>query len=123
MDKKILIAEDEPEASKLLKLRLESNGYNVITAGDGCEALKKAEGERPDLILLDVKMPNMDGYTALKALKDDEKTKKIPVIMLTAYDQMEDLFEVEHIDDFIVKPCDSRDLLLRISRVLKKTVS
>ena len=118
--KKILIVDDEIELVELVKIRLETSGYEVITANSGLEGLAKAAGELPDLIVLDIGMAEMDGYSTLQKLKGEEKTKDIPVIMLTAYAKMKSLFEMEGISDYIVKPFDPQDFLLRVGRVLKK---
>ena len=79
---KILIVDDEPDLLELLKTTLDGNGYDVVTANDGLQGLEQVDNENPDLILLDIKMPRMDGYTMLRELKKSEKTKHIPVIMI-----------------------------------------
>lgn len=119
MKKKILVADDEPQLLELVGQRLKTNNYEVVSARDGVEALEKTAAQNPDLIILDIKMAQMDGYTTLLRLKADEKTKSIPVIILTAYDKMKDLFELEGIADYIVKPFNEQDFLLRVSRALK----
>ncbi|MFQ5680462.1 MAG: PleD family two-component system response regulator [Candidatus Omnitrophota bacterium] len=119
MDKKILVVDDDPELLKLVALRLKVNGYKLITAGNGCDGLKKAELETPDLIILDIKMAQMDGYTMLRKLKSEPSTSNIPIVVLTSYDQMKDLFEMEGISDYILKPFDEQDFLLRISRAMQ----
>ena len=118
--KKILIVDDEIELVELLKIRLEASGYEVVTAHSGLEGLSRATSEVPDLIVLDIAMPEMDGYTTLQKLKEEEKTKAIPIIMLTAYAKMKSLFEMEGVSDYIVKPFDPPDLLSRIDKALKK---
>lgn len=118
--KKILIVDDDAGLLELVKSRLVASGYRALTAKNGLEGLKKINKESPDLILLDIKMAQMDGYTMLRRLKGRGKTKSIPIIILTAYDKMKDLFELEGVNDYIVKPFDDQDLLLRISRVLKE---
>lgn len=80
---KILIADDDPMISVMYKTKLESEGYEIVTAANGAEAKEKAEDEKPDLILLDVIMPQIDGFAVLEGLKDSAKTKKIPVVLLT----------------------------------------
>lgn len=117
--KKILIVDDEAELVELVKMRLEANGYAVVTANSGLEGLSRAGAERPDLIILDIGMAEMDGYTMLQKVREKEEIKNTPVIMLTAYSKMKDLFEMEGISDYIVKPFDPQDFLLRVSRVLK----
>lgn len=118
--KKIFVVDDEPQLTEMLKTRLEANNYKVTRAHDGAECLEKVRQEAPDLILLDIKMEKVDGYMTLRRLRQDEKTKNIPVIMLTAYEHMKDLFAMEGVDDFIVKPFDHRDLLQRIAKVLSE---
>lgn len=118
--KKILVIDDEPELLEAVKIRLEDNSYVVSTANDGDSGLEKAEQDVPDLIILDISMAQMDGYTMIRELKQNEKTKSIPVIILTAHAVMKDLFELEGIEEYIVKPYEDQDLLLRVSRALKK---
>ncbi len=84
MAKKILIVDDEPGIRMVLSLKLEGKGYAVLTAQDGAEAVQMARQENPDLILLDVNMPVMDGSQAAAELRNDETTKAIPIIFLTA---------------------------------------
>ena len=116
--KKIIIVDDDDDLRSLLKKRLEKNNYNVIMAGSGKEGLEKIEKDNPGLILLDIKMPDMDGFTLVRELK--KKSVSIPIIILTAYADMQDLFSVKDIADYIVKPFQDDDLLLRISRILNK---
>jgi CheY-like chemotaxis protein len=85
--KKLLLVDDEPLVIKILKRRLESKHFIVITASNGQEAIEKARVDKPDVIILDVSMPEMDGPTACKQLKKDPETKAIPVIMFTALEQ------------------------------------
>lgn len=118
--KRVLVIDDDPELVKLVTMRLMANGYDIISANNGVEGLEKAEKEKPDLILLDIKMPQMDGHTMLRNLKRGESTKHIPVIVVTVYDKLKDLFELEGASDYIVKPFDDQDLLLRISMALKR---
>ena len=116
--KKILIVDDEPDFVNLVRVRLEANGYEVIDASNGEEGIKKAEEERPDIILLDIMMPKKDGYTLMRELKYKETTKSIPIIALTGKPKMKDLFEIEGIKDYVVKPFEDEDLLLRIKKAL-----
>jgi len=119
--KKILVIDDDPKMVKVVAARLEASGYGTMTANDGLQGLEIAKNEQPDLILLDIKMPNMDGHTMMRNLKKfGEKTRTIPVIILTGYDGLDDLFGLEGAVDYIVKPFDHRDLLLRIRNVLKR---
>ena len=117
---KILIIDDEPDFAKLLKKRLEINGFEVAIAVNGNEGLNKIKAEKPDLVLLDILMPEKDGYTLLQEMKGDESISKTPVIVVTAKPYMQDLFAIEGIHDYLVKPIDDDDLLLRIKLALKR---
>ena len=114
--KKILIIDDEPEFVDIIKMRLEAQGYEVLSANDGQSGLEKAGKERPNLILLDILMPKKDGYTFVRELKKDESLRHIPIIVLTGKPQMKDLFEMEGITDCIAKPFDSQELIDKVSK-------
>jgi len=118
---KILVVDDESHLIELVQMRLEANGYEVITANDGEEGLEKAKSEKPDLILLDVMMPKMDGYKACSLLKSDEQFRKIPIILFTgkAQDDFEEVGKKAGADAFITKPFDPPDLLAKIEELLK----
>ncbi len=118
--RKILVADDEEQLALAVKIRLQSKGYQVVTANDGRAALELAMKEQPDLIILDVLMPVMDGYSCLRELNTRFGRGKVPVIILTARDRMKDLFELEGIEDYVIKPFDHDDLLLRIERAFKR---
>ena len=118
--KKILIADDEQQLALAVKIRLQSQGYQVVTAADGRTALELVAQEKPDLIILDVLMPVMDGYSCLRELNAKFGRGKIPVLILTARDRMKDLFELEGIEDYVIKPFDHEDLLIRIDRIFKR---
>ena len=123
---KILIVDDEEDIRQTLKYRLESSDYTVITAGDGIEALELAHLECPDLILLDIVLPKMDGYQVCRALKEssNEKYNRIPVIMISGRPQLlEEKTQATNIaDDYIVKPFDASELLAKIGRLLGEKV-
>lgn len=121
--KKILVVDDEQQLALAVKIRLQSRGYQVVTAHDGQQALEAATQEHPDLILLDVLMPVMDGYSCLRELNTRFGRGKIPIIILTARDRMKDLFELEGIEDYVIKPFDHDDLLVRIDRAFKRRAS
>jgi two-component system alkaline phosphatase synthesis response regulator PhoP len=91
MDKKILVVDDDPNIMKLLTFRLSAEGYNVVTASDGQEALDKVRQEKPDLIILDITLPLLDGYQVCSTLRADEQYKYIPVVMLTASKEMKEI--------------------------------
>ena len=118
--KKILVADDEEQLALALKIRLQSHGYEVVTVKNGQEAVEQAAKDRPDLVVLDVLMPVMDGYSCLRELNTRFGRGKIPVIILTARDRMKDLFELEGVEDYVIKPFDHEDLLVRIGRVFKR---
>ena len=123
MDKKrILLVDDEHELVDMVKIRLEANGYDVAVAYNGEEGLKAAKEKNPDIILLDIMMPKKDGYTVLKDLKADDKLREIPVIIITAKPKMKDLFEMEGVNYYIVKPIDDKELLSKIKEALGEAV-
>ncbi len=120
---KIMVVDDEPDLLEVVKLILESDGYQVVTANSGQEALDKIEKEMPDLVLLDIIMPRMDGWEVFSRIKGNPKTHDIPVIMLTAKDQRIDKLiglHVVRVDDYITKPFGRAELLERIKRVLQE---
>ena len=117
---KIMVVDDEQQLALAVKIRLQSVGYEVVVARDGTEALEVLERERPNLVILDVLMPNMDGYSCLREINARFGRNQTPVIILTARDRMKDLFELEGIEDYVIKPFDHEDLLIRIDRVLKR---
>ena len=118
--KKVLVADDEQQLALAIKIRLQSKGYEVLTASDGQAALDLALAQQPDLILLDVMMPVMDGYSCLREINAKLGRGKVPIIILTARDRMKDLFELEGIEDYVVKPFDHEDLMIRIERAFKR---
>lgn len=124
MSKKIVLAEDEPQIARLIEFKLKKEGYSVTWKENGEEALKAIKADKPDLILLDIMMPVMDGYEVLRRLKEDENLKSIPVIMLTARAQEKDV--VKGIDmgaeDYITKPFHPAELLARVKRILGKSL-
>ncbi len=115
--KKILIIDDEPHIVKMVESRLKMNDYEVVSAFNGREGLNKVHDETPDLIILDVMMPKMDGYTFVRELKKEKN--ETPVIVLTAKTGMADLFEMEGVVAYIQKPFETEDLLKIISRALQ----
>jgi len=118
--KKILIVDDEAELVGLVKIRLETAGYEVLKAFDGQEGLDKAKLEKPDLILLDIMMPKMDGYKVCGLLKMDARFKKIPIILFSAKAQKEDAELAKEIgaDLYITKPFEASVLLAKIRELL-----
>ncbi|MBM3494449.1 MAG: response regulator [Armatimonadetes bacterium] len=121
MAKKILAVDDEKAIVRLVQVNLEREGYQVVTAYDGREALEKVASERPDLVVLDVMMPYMDGFEVLQQLKKDPETRDIPVIMLTAKAQDADVFRgwQSGVDCYLTKPFNPMELKAFVKRVFK----
>lgn len=117
----IVIIDDEEAMIALLKLELESEGFRVSSASDGSSALELIQKDLPRLVLLDVMMPDMDGYEVLKSLKENPRTRKIPVLMLTAKGLDPDIQKGLDLgaDDYITKPFHANLLLKRIKTVLQ----
>jgi DNA-binding response OmpR family regulator len=121
MAKTILIADDEPSVVKILGMRLRANGYQVIAAHDGATTIQLANQEKPDLIILDVKMPDKDGYTVFEELKTFANTMSIPVIFFSALppEQAQDKATQLGADGFISKSADPYDMLTKIKEILR----
>lgn len=119
--KRILVVDDERHIVRLVQVNLERHGYEVLTAYDGVECLEKAKSERPDLIVLDVMMPRMDGFEALQRLKSDPETTNIPVIMLTARAQDRDVLQGYQYgaDLYLTKPFNPLELISLVKRVFE----
>jgi two-component system phosphate regulon response regulator PhoB len=118
---KVLVVDDEPDAVELIEFNLKSNGYEVVTAADGEEALAKARAVLPALIILDIMLPEVDGMEVCKILRRDQRTSAIPIIMLTAK-----AAEIDRVlglelgaDDYVTKPFSPRELVLRVKRLLR----
>lgn len=120
--KKILFIEDEPDQIMMITLRLGRHGYEVVSSLNGEEGLAMAVRERPDLILVDVIMPGLDGFEVCRRLRKDPATKHIPIISTTAagVDDVEEQCRAAGADDCIRKPYDSSDLLVKMQRLLEK---
>ncbi len=119
----ILVIDDDTDILELLKMSLVSDGFQVIIASDGISGLQLAKADQPDLILLDVMMPQMDGLQVIEKLKADTETNTIPVLWLTAKTQTEDKLRGLEVggDDYITKPFDLREVTARINAVLGRT--
>src|SRR5215510_516121 len=117
----ILVVDDDPKHLRLVDALLQPRGYTVVTSSNGAEALEQAHRVSPDLILLDVMMPQVDGFEVCKLLKDHPATRLIPMVMMTALDRMEDRIKgIEAgADDFLTKPVHRDELLARIRTSLR----
>ena len=122
MNKRILLVDDEIDLIETVKFRLEANNYDVIVANDGQEGLDKARIENPDLIILDLMLPKLDGYKVCRMLKFDEKYKNIPIIVFTARAQDSDKKMGEDVgaDAYITKPFEAQALLAKIGELINK---
>jgi len=122
MNKKILVVDDEDDILHFLELVLEEKGYDVITASGGHEALTRAQVDKPDLVLLDIMMPQMDGWEVLKLLRVDEETTRIPVAMLSARIEAKDRVQglQEGAVDYICKPFSLHELFQKIDAIFRQ---
>ena len=117
----ILVADDEPGLVRLMQFNLEMEGYRVLTARNGEEALETARAHHPDLIILDVMMPKLDGFEVLKRLREESQTESIPVIMLTALSHERSISQGWELgaDFYLTKPFDPSELLEVVRRFLE----
>lgn len=122
MKHKILVVDDEPDVVRLIEFNLKAAGYDVITAEDGAEALQRARSASPDLIVLDLMLPEVEGLEVCKLLRRDPATAQVPIIILTAK-----AAEVDRIlglelgaDDYVTKPFSPRELVLRVKKRLQR---
>ncbi|MEW5940943.1 MAG: response regulator [Chloroflexota bacterium] len=121
--KRILCIEDEPEMIDLIRLILGRRGFDVQGAAGGVEGLRAVRQERPDLVLLDLMMPDLDGWEVYQQMKADEATRDIPVIVVTAKAQSIDKvlgLHIAKVDDYIAKPFSPQDLLNSVEKILAK---
>ncbi len=118
--KQILICDDDPAILRVLQVNLEVEGYETLLARHGEEALEIAVAEHPDMIILDIMMPRMDGYQTCIALKADDKTKDIPIVFLSAKAQDSDIEKGKtyDVEDYLTKPFDPDQLIEVVERVL-----
>lgn len=123
MSERILVVDDDPDILQFVRLNLELDGFRVETASGGREALERANANPPDLMLLDIMMPEIDGLTVLKRLRSDPPTGSVPVIMLTARSLAEDRVKGLDLgaDDYITKPFDLDELVARVRTVLRRS--
>lgn len=119
----VLVVDDETDILELVAFNLERQQYKVLTAGDGISAVKIAREKIPDLIVLDVMLPGLDGFGVYRELRADPRTGGIPVLMLTAKGEINDRIAGLELgaDDYVTKPFSPRELLLRVKALLKRT--
>jgi diguanylate cyclase (GGDEF)-like protein len=122
MEEKILVVDDDPDIARFVELNLRTHGYQTHVAADGVEALDKAFEVRPDLVLLDVTMPKMDGFEVAQRLRADQRTSNVSIIMLTARALSVDkvLGLTAGADDYVIKPCDPIELVARVKGTLRR---
>lgn len=120
---KILVIDDDVAINELIKVNLELNGYNVLQAYDGTTGFAIAKQELPDLIILDVMMPEVDGYTVAQRIRQNPTTEETPILMLTALSQLNDKVKGFNIgvDDYLVKPFEMEELQVRVKALLKRS--
>ena len=118
--KRILVAEDDPNILRQIEFNLQSNGYTIETAQTGADALKQLMKNKPDLLITDIMMPEMDGYELVSSLRGDEQLADLPVIMLTARTQDEDVAQGYNsgTDLYLTKPFNPTELLAFVQRIL-----
>ena len=123
MNNKILVVDDDVAINELIKVNLELAGYKVIQANDGIKGFALAKQEAPSLVILDVMMPDVDGFTVAKRIRQNEETKDTPILMLTALSQINDKVKGFNIgvDDYLVKPFELEELWVRVRALLKRT--
>lgn len=121
MAKKILVVDDERHIVRLVEVNLTRAGYDVVTAYDGVEALEQFTKEKPDMLVLDVMMPRMDGFEVLKKLQSDPASQGVPIIMLTAKAQDADIFRgwSSGVSSYLTKPFNPRELLTFVERIFQ----
>lgn len=120
---KVLVAEDSPTVRRLVCTRLSADGYEVVEALDGEQALELALRERPDALVLDKVMPKLDGFEVVRRLRENEETRELPIVMLTEHASEDDVLGGLSlgVEEYMPKPFSPRELSLRLSRILART--
>lgn len=123
MEIKILVIDDDPAINELIKVNLELSGYNVVQAYDGINGFALAKQELPNLIILDCMMPEVDGFTTAQRIRQNDNTKNVPILMLTALSQLNDKVKGFNIgvDDYLCKPFEMEELQVRVRALLKRS--
>ncbi len=118
MPKTVLVVDDEVVVVEIAKRKLEDKGYHVLTAFDGDEALEIVSKQKPDMVFLDIQMPKMNGYTFLLEMRKVEGMAEVPVVVISAYGEMEAIFRRHGISDYLFKPLKLQDLLAKVDEYL-----
>ncbi len=119
--KRILVCDDDPVILRLLQVNLELEGFDVLSANNGSEAVEVAIAEDPDLVILDIMMPKMDGYEACEKIKENDRTKDTPIIFLSAKAQLADIERgtASGVSEYLTKPFDPSELVALINRLAR----
>ena len=120
--KKVLIVDDDPTFVKLVNYHLTTAGYEATSTHDGVEALSKIAKELPDLIILDVLMPVMNGFQFIEKVRENEQMRRIPVLVVSVKGSMKDFFSKLYVQDFISKPLNPQELMTKVEKVIGKAV-
>jgi len=122
---KILVADDDPAILELVRINLEARGYQVLTVDNGADAIRIAMREKPDLLILDVLMPEVDGYEVMRVLKESPETAHIPIVVLTAYasDAGAMVSWMQGAESYLAKPFNPEELLMVVDRLLSSESS
>ncbi|MFA0749654.1 MAG: hypothetical protein SLRJCFUN_000057 [Candidatus Fervidibacter sp.] len=122
---KILVADDDPAILELVRINLEARGYQVLTVDNGADAIRIAMREKPDLLILDVLMPEVDGYEVMRVLKESPETAHIPIVVLTAYasDAGAMVSWMQGAESYLAKPFNPEELLMVVDRLLSSEPS
>ena len=125
MNSKILVVEDDPGALRLISYTLQAEGYEVITATNGLQGLRKAQNDKPDLVVLDVMLPGIDGFEICHRLRADPGTARLPIMMLSAKARETDKATGLNVgaDDYLTKPADPSDIVSHIKALLAKRIA
>ena len=120
MSRKILVIDDDPVGTRLIEYTLKQRGYQVLAAQNGVEGLKKARNEEPDLIILNVMLPGMDGFQLLSILKENDETAHIPVVLISSLAGEQDILKGLEIGatDYVLKPFSPRVLHLKVKKLI-----
>jgi two-component system, OmpR family, alkaline phosphatase synthesis response regulator PhoP len=118
--KRIVLIEDNEDLANIVQYRLKREGFQVTCRGDGVSGLEEVRAQKPDLVILDIFLPRMNGFEVLQNLKQDEQTKPIPVVMLTALSQEENVVKGFELGaaDYLIKPLRPHELVIRINKLL-----